>query len=60
MIVTLQPSSIIIARLVDPLHFVIEKDGQHRVLQYSGRTTPSIRKNGKWDDLDAVTVFDWK
>jgi hypothetical protein len=58
--VTLQPSSILIARFVDPLHFVIEKDGQHRVLQYTGRTTPSIQKNGKWDDLDAVTVFDWK
>jgi len=59
-IVTLQPSSIIIAKFVDPLHFIIEKDGQHRVLQYTGRTTPSIRKDGKWQDLDAVTVFDWK
>jgi len=59
-LITLQPSSIIIARLVDPLHFIVEKDAPHRVFQYSGRTTPSIRKNGKWDDLDAVTVFDWK
>jgi hypothetical protein len=58
--VTMQPSSIIIAQLVAPLHFYIEKDGQHRVLQYIGRTTPSIRKNGKWEDLDAVSVFDWK
>jgi hypothetical protein len=58
--ITLQPSSIIIARLVDPLHFVVEKDGMHRVLEYTGRTTPSIQKNGKWEDLDAVTVFDWK
>jgi hypothetical protein len=60
MIVTMQPSSIIIAQLVAPLHFFIEKDGQHRVLQYIGRTTPSIRRDGKWDDLDAVSVFDWK
>jgi len=60
MLVSLQPSSIIIARLVDPLHFVIEKGGIHRVLQYTGRTTPSIQKDGKWEDLDAVTVFDWK
>jgi hypothetical protein len=59
-VITLQPSSIIIARLVDPLHFIVEKDAPHRVYQYSGRTTPSIRKNGKWDELDAVTVFDWK
>jgi len=60
MIVTLQASSFIIARLVDPLHFIIEKNSPHRVLQYTGRTTPSIQKNGKWQDLDAVTVFDWK
>lgn len=60
MMVTLQPSSILIAQFVAPLHFVVEKEGPHRVLQYTGRTTPSIRKNGKWDDLDAVTVFDWK
>ena len=59
-IVTLQPSSIIIAKFVDPLHFIVEKDAPHRVFQYTGRTTPSLRKNGKWDDLDAVTVFDWK
>lgn len=58
-IITLQPSSIIVARFVDPLHFAFEKGGQHRVYQYSGRTTPSIQKNGKWQDLDAVTVFDW-
>jgi len=58
--ITLQPSSIIIARFVDPLHFIVEKDAPHRVFQYTGRTTPSIRKDGKWDDLDAVTVFDWK
>lgn len=58
--VTLEPSSIIIAHLVDSLHFIVEKDGIHRVLQYTGRTTPCIQKNGKWEDLDAVTVFDWK
>jgi hypothetical protein len=59
MVVKLQPSSIVIARLVAPLHFVIEKAAPHRILEYTGRTTPSIQKNGKWDDLDAVTVFDW-
>ena len=60
MMVAMKPSSIIIAQLVAPLHFVVEKEAPHRVLQYTGRTTPSIRKNGKWQDLDAVTVFDWK
>ncbi len=57
--IRMQPSSIIIARLVDPLHFIVEKDGEHRVFEYIGRTTPKIQKNGKWEDLDAVTVFDW-
>jgi hypothetical protein len=59
-LITLQPASIIIARFVDPLHFIVEKAAPHRVFQYTGRTTPSIRKNGKWEELDAVTVFDWK
>lgn len=58
--VTLRPSSIIIAQLVAPLHFVVEKDSPHRIFEYTGRTTPSIRRNGRWEDLDAVTVFDWK
>jgi hypothetical protein len=59
MMVTLQPSSILVAQFVAPMHFVVEKSSMHRVLQYTGRTTPSIQKNGKWDDFDAVTVFDW-
>jgi hypothetical protein len=59
LIVKLEPSSIIIARLVAPLHFIVEKDNPHHVLQYTGRTTPGILKNGKWEDLDATTVFNW-
>ncbi|MEY2466359.1 MAG: hypothetical protein QOD03_880, partial [Verrucomicrobiota bacterium] len=44
----------------DPLYFTLEKEGEHRVLQYSGRITPSISRNNKWEDADAMTVFDWK
>jgi len=60
-IVTLkmEPTSPVIRALVTPLHFKIEKEGAHRVLEYSGRTTPKIKSGGKWSDLDAVTVFDW-
>ena len=58
-IVKMSPSSFIIAALVDPLFFTMEKDGEHRVLQYDGRTTPKIKDGNKWKDLDAVTVFDW-
>jgi hypothetical protein len=59
MIIKAQPTSFLIAQLVAPLHFVVDKAGRHRVLEYAGRTTPKFRKNGKWEDLDAVTVIDW-
>lgn len=58
-IVKMAPSSMIIAALVDPLTFTIEKNGQHRVLDYDGRTQPKIKQDGKLKDLDALTVFDW-
>jgi hypothetical protein len=59
-IVKMEPSSRIIAALVEPLFFTIESAPPHRVVQYVGRTTPKIQAGGKWKDLDAVTVFDWK
>jgi len=59
-IVKMEPSSRIIAALVEPLFFTIETAPSHRVLRYAGRTTPKIQAGGKWKDLDAVTVFDWK
>jgi hypothetical protein len=58
-IIKMAPSSFLIAALVDPLFFTMEKDGAHRVLQYDGRTTPKIKDGSRWKDLDAVTVFDW-
>ena len=59
LILKMEPSSMLISALVDPLHFVIEKNAPHHVLQYSGRTTPKVSSNGHWTDLDAVTIFDW-
>lgn len=58
-IVKAEPTSIFIAQLVAPLHFVVERNSPHRVLEYTGRTTPKFQKNGKWEDLDAVTVINW-
>ena len=58
-IIKMSASSVIIAALVDPLYFTMEKNGEHRVLEYDGRTTPKIKDGNKWKDLDAVTVFDW-
>ena len=58
-IIKMEPTSLIIARLVDPVFFTVEKDGQHRVLQYVGRVTPKAKAGNKWDDLDATFVFEW-
>jgi hypothetical protein len=59
LIVKMGATSPIIAALVDPLFFAMEQAPPHRVLEYQGRTTPKIRSGKKWDDMDAVTVFDW-
>jgi hypothetical protein len=53
-------TSAIIAALVDPVYFVMEKEPPHHILEYSGRTTPKLKKGNSWKDLEAVTVFDWE
>ena len=58
-IIKMEATSPILAALVDPLFFTLEKAPPHRVLQYAGRTTPKIPVGGKWKDLDALTIFDW-
>ncbi len=57
--VRMEPSSVIIRQIVDPLFFIVEKDGAHRVLEYVGRITPKLREGAKWKDLDARTVYEW-
>jgi hypothetical protein len=57
--IRMEPTSFIIAQLVDPLFFIVEKDGAHRVLEYIGRTTPLLKDGTKWKDLDADTVYEW-
>jgi hypothetical protein len=59
-IIRMEATSRFVAALVDPVFFTIEKASPHRILQYAGRTVPKIQAGGKWRDLDAVTVFDWK
>lgn len=58
-VLRMEPTSRLVATLVAPLFFTFEKAPPHRLLQYTGRTTPKIQAGGKWKDLDAVTVFDW-
>ena len=55
----MEASNFVVARIVDPLFFIVEKDGAHRVLEYVGRTTPKRREGSSWKDLDARTVYDW-
>jgi hypothetical protein len=55
----MEPSSVVIRQIVDPIFFIVEKDGAHRVFEYVGRTTPKQRDGTKWKDLDARTIYDW-
>ena len=55
----MEPTSVVIAALVDTLYFTVEKAAPHHTLEYEGRVTPKIERSGKWKDLDAVTVYDW-
>jgi len=58
--IRMEPTGVIVARLVNPLIFIVEKDSPHHILSYTGRTTPRIKKGKAWKYLDAETVFDWK
>ncbi len=60
LVVRMEATSPIIAALVDPLYFTVEKASEHRVSKYVGRVVPKIKKGDKWEDLDAVVLFDWK
>jgi len=55
-VIKMKPSSFFIAALVDPLYLTFSPDGQ-KLLAIKGRTRPKIKKNGKWKDLDAETLY---
>ena len=59
LVLRMEATSPIIARLVDPVYFTVESDAPHRVFQFVGRTTPKAKVGSAWEDLDALTVFDW-
>ncbi|HEY2328235.1 MAG TPA: hypothetical protein VGI63_00280 [Verrucomicrobiae bacterium] len=58
--IKMEPANLLVARLVDPLVFNVEKDSPHHLISYLGRTTPRVKKGKAWKYLDAETVFDWK
>ena len=55
----MEPTSWLIAQVLDPLLFTVEAQAPHRIFHYRGRTTPKVRSGDSWRDLDALTVFDW-
>jgi len=57
--ITMKPASVFIVRLVKPLLFTVQQNGPHRILFYTGRTTPRTQKGKSWKYLDAETVFDY-
>lgn len=53
----MKPADILLFHLVNPLVFIVEAYGAHRILSYLGQTLPRIWKAGFWETLDAETVF---
>ena len=58
-ILRMEATSFIIARLVDPLYFTVEAEAPHRVFQFVGRLTPKVKVGSAWEDLDGLMIFDW-
>lgn len=58
--IKMEPTSFVIARLVEPLFFTVEKAAPHAILAYTGRTTPLLKSGSKWKPLDAQTIFERK
>jgi hypothetical protein len=57
--IAMAPTGLLTSLLVKPVHFILEKDGRHHLLEYQGRTLPKIERSGSWRNLDAVTIFHW-
>jgi len=58
--IRMEPTNLLVASVVNPLTFILEKDAPRRIISYVGRTTPRVKKGKSWKYLDAETVFDWK
>jgi len=56
--ITMNPSGLLLSKVVNPLVFTVEKAAPHMLLSYIGRTTPRVKKGDAWKYLDAETVFD--
>ncbi len=57
--IRMKPSSFVIAALIDPLDFQIDKESI-RLVDLKGRTIPKLRIGNKWKDLDAHIFYKYK
>lgn len=58
-VIKMKPANFMIAAIVKPLFFLYTPDGA-RLLEVRGRTQVKQNVDGKWKDLDAVTVYEYK
>jgi hypothetical protein len=57
--IKMEPANVLIAHLVHPIIFNVEKAEPHRLFSYTGRTTPRDKTGGTWKIVEAEAVFDW-
>jgi hypothetical protein len=57
--IKMEPSNLVVAQLIRPIYFTIEKTAPHRVFSYVGRITPREKVGGAWKFVDAEAVIDW-
>lgn len=55
--VSLRPTSVFISIAVKPIDFIFSNDGTH-LLSTKGMSLLKVKRNGKWEDLIAETVFE--
>jgi hypothetical protein len=54
--IRVKPSSLLVALVVDPLHFTFET-ATARLVRLEGRVPPKLRVRGSWRDLDARVEY---
>lgn len=55
--VSLSPTSFFVSLAVKPIDFIFTKTGA-KLLSIDGRSLLKVKREGKWDDLQAETVFE--
>ncbi|MEQ1877133.1 MAG: hypothetical protein ABL958_10835 [Bdellovibrionia bacterium] len=56
-VIKMSASSFIVRMAINPLYFYLDQGERKSVLKVVGRIVPKVQKDGKWTDMDAVSVF---